>query len=440
MQHRHEMNLPQPESFYTTPLAFDVKVDSAACGTFTLPKGTAFTLGAPTVFAHFLAAAHGTQHTASIESVSLAALRFFRSGDVSPFAPIEYANMTFLTRYQWGLAFQTNAKGSLEHQPRGITKLHSEAMKIHTEHFAYGLAVHFTATLLGIPIDRFFFLTAAGARPDFRARVSATELSSACGGSVGALSATGYLIALEVKARTGWASYRHTSDEGVNLLYNLSKKATTRLNHAFLSVIVSLPDKTPSLRTRTKLILADPGDPVVLGRTDQAILLLEESLPLLLKHGLWPTLSSALHWLRRLRGALTDNQKELLQAVKKYSEQHQYKIVIKKTPMGRSYNGRVFNDVILRLGQVNNRGMTRTEAKRRLALDQLGHVWYSGADTAWINIVQSEDTDRLLGYGVRGVDNSYLSAQSAFFFDEEPLTDEIRAGVRNILRLALKRW
>ena len=69
-----------------------------------------------------------------------------------------------------------------------------------------------------------------------------------------------------------------------------------------------------------------------------------------------------------------------------------------------------------------------------------GYAWYSGADCAWIRIVFTKDTDGLLTYGVRGQSDIDLSAQSAFFLDEVPMTDLMREGTRNGLRLALQHW
>lgn len=142
-------------------------------------------------------------------------------------------------------------------------------------------------------------------RPDFRARVSAAELSAT---GIAALSASGHVVRLEVKARTGWASYRRKGGDGLELLHDLSNKAASKANCVFLSVIVSLPGKDQKRAKRARIILADPGDPTALERDDQIVLLLEESLHQLVRHGLWPTLSSALDWLRLLRGKLTEEK------------------------------------------------------------------------------------------------------------------------------------
>jgi hypothetical protein len=116
--------------------------------------------------------------------------------------------------------------------------------------------VDFVANLLDIPIDRFFFTPAGGARPDFRARVSAAELSA---NGIAALSTSGHVVRLEVKARSGWASYRHEGMDGLDLLHDLSKKAASKANCVFLAVIVSVPGKGQKRARRTRIILADPG-------------------------------------------------------------------------------------------------------------------------------------------------------------------------------------
>jgi hypothetical protein len=432
------MILSQAESFYTTPLLFEVKVDGFACGVFPLPDGTTFTLGNPTLLAPLLNKKNGTNHTADLESVSVAALRFLRAGGVRALEPVEYASLLFLTRYQWGLAFELGKNGSLKHSALNTAALHAEATKTHTEQFAYGLAVHFLATLLGIPIDRFYFITGSGARPDFNARVSMRELRE---NGICALSAAGHVVQLEVKARTGWASSRATGPQGLALLHNLSKKSAAGPGNAFLSVIVSLPSREQSQRgqSRTRLILVDPGEPQVLAESAQLILLLEESVPLLIKHGLWPTLSSALNWLRTLRGALTHGEETLIDFMGRRNGQLQYKLVELQRD-GRTFNGRIFSDVSLRLGRPNERAMTPGEAESRLALGEFGSTWFSGADVSWINIIQSQDAAALLRYGVRGESPIDLSAKSAFMMDEEPMTADIRGAIRRELSLALKHW
>src|SRR5579863_299355 len=123
MEILQEITLPQPESFYTQSLAFDVKLDTSACGSFSLADGTNFTLDGPTLLASVLTAANGTPHHANLESISLAALRFLRDGEVNLFAPLEYASLIFLTRYYWGFAFRHTAKGSIRHAPAATAKL-----------------------------------------------------------------------------------------------------------------------------------------------------------------------------------------------------------------------------------------------------------------------------------------------------------------------------
>jgi hypothetical protein len=431
-----EIALPQSESFYTQSLGFDVVLDGSACGSFSLADGTNFSLDGPTLLASVLASANGARHLANLESISLAALRFLRDGKVKLFAPAEYSSLIFLTRYYWGLAFRQTARGSLRHAPASSATLHSEALRTHTEQFAYGLAVDFVADLLGIPIDRFFFIPAGGARPDFRARVSAAELSA---NGIAALSASGHVVRLEVKARTGWASYRHEGMDGLDLLHDLSKKAASKANCVFLSVIVSVPGKAQKRGRRARIILADPGNPTPLETNDQVILLLEESLHQLVRHGLWPTLSSALDWLRLLRGRLTEGEQSLLRFTEGHRDQLQYRLLTERRA-NRAFTGRLFSDVVLRLGHPGERNMTRTEAEQRVAQDDLGRAWYSGADQAWIEAVQAHDAERFLNYGLKQSTAGSPFGKSAFILEEETMTEDLRAAVRNGLKAALNRW
>jgi hypothetical protein len=436
MRVQHELELPRPENFYTKQLHFEVKVDGLVCALFTMNDGTTFTLEAPTLLAAALSGVHGTLHDASLEALTVAALRFYRSGNVRLFSPAEYIDLLFLTRYQWGLAFEENSRTSIKHAVQQT--LHPEALKTHTEQFAYGLAVHFVAKLLGVPTDRFFFINGAGARPDFRARISAAELAASTGGNIAALTPGGHMIQLEVKARTGWANY-HKGEEGLQLLYNLSMKASSSPNYATISIVISLPGKGQSRQKRTRILVADPGDPPMLDAKDQLVLLLEEALPLLIRHGLWPTLSSALDWLKDVRGSLTDHERSLFEFIEQHRNEVQYRLH-EKLHGGRVFNGRVFSDVVLRLGRLGERGMTRDEAEERLTIDDLGRAWYSGVDKEWIRIVQAHDAEGFLNFGLRSAGGKDLSAQSAFIILDEPMTDDIRQGVRGALKAALRRW
>jgi hypothetical protein len=292
--------------------------------------------------------------------------------------------------------------------------------------------------LLGIPIDRFFFVTASGARADFHAQVTATELRQA-GVGLGALAPRGYIAELEVKARTGWASFRSTGPLGVALLKNLHGKVQLRPTRAFLGIIVALPGRTGAPRTRAKIVIADPGDAVVVSEEEQTVLLLEQAISLLYQHGLWPTLAQALAWLHDVR-ALRERELELRALVDRFVGIGQYRI-LRREHEGRRFNGRIFNDVIARVGQVHNRGMRQEEAEERLRLYDLGHAWYSGVDEDFVQVIEERDAPRLRRFGVRGEDPDHdLSGRSAFHVEEEPMTENLRASVRNELQLALSRW
>lgn len=437
MQFRHDVELPCSEDFYTKSLGFEVKVDSSACGSFTGKDGSTFSLEAPGLLAGPLSSVNNTVHQATLEQLSEAALRFYRSDTVGDFSVAEYIDVLFWTRYQWGMAFEENSKSSIKHRFQG--KLHPEALRAQTEQFGYGLSIHFVAKLLGIPIDRFFFIDAAGSRPDFYVQISAAELAASSGGNIAALSADGHQIQLEVKARTGWASYRTGSDDGLSLLRNLSLKAASKPEFATISLLVSLPNKDQTRATFARILVADPGDPPMREKKDQVLLLLDAALPLLVRHGLWPTLSSALQWIQDLRGDLNDGELPLLKFIQGHSGRAQYSIVT-KVHDGRTFNGRIFSDVVLHLGRVGERRMSQSEAQSRLETDDLGRAWFSGADKNWMEIVQKHDGEGLLTYGLGGHGQPDLSGHSAFLLLNEPMTDEIRASVRNELKNALRRW
>jgi hypothetical protein len=246
-------------------------------------------------------------------------------------------------------------------------------------------------------------------------------------------------VELEVKARTGWASFRSTGAQGVALLENLHGKVTLRPTRAFLGLIVALPGRAGKRRKRAKIVIADPGEAVALDEQKQTELLLDQAISLLYQHGLWPSLARALAWLRELR-ELTEHEIELSELVDRYADVNQYTIV-RREHDSRQFNGRIFNDVIARLGQVERRGMQREEAEQRLHLNDFGHAWYSGADEDFVRIIEERDDQQLRKFGVRGEGSRRdLGGRSAFHVAEEPMTQDLRDAVRNLLQLALRRW
>jgi hypothetical protein len=166
---------------------------------------------------------------------------------------------------------------------------------------------------------------------------------------------------------------------------------------------------------------------------------LEGSLTLLVRHGLWPTLSSTLDWLRELRGGLTENEQALDRFVEGHQDRTQRRIVHREYD-GRVFNGRIFSDIVLRLGRLGERGMPEDEARSRLATDDLGRAWFLGADKDWISIIQRHDAKALLAYGVRQQGTKGSAGHSAFVLIDEPMTEEIRDMVRIDLKNALNRW
>ncbi len=435
MRIRHELDLPQREGFYTKNLAFEVKVNLSVCGPHFF-KGKTFTLEPPTLLSSHLSGVDKSIHRVSLEAISEAALRFYSSENRPQFSTTEYIDHLFWTRYQWGLAFEESTKGSLRHRPR--TVLHSEALRALTEQFAYGLSIHFVAKLLGVPTDRFFFIDAAGARADFQAKLTSAELLATHGGNIGVLDPNGYRVLLEVKARTGWADYR-TGKNGLELLENLSHKTLARPDYVTISLVIALPNKTLIREPLTRILIADPGEPIMLNESDQVVLLLEEAIPLLVRHGLWPTLSSALDWLEALGVASTQERETLLPLVEAHKGRRQY-VLVTEIRDGRTFNGRIFSDVTIRLGRTGDRSMSLEEAERRLQTDDLGRAWFSGADVEWIKIIQARNAEALLSYGLKLPGQRDLSGQSAFTLFELPITEEIRAGVRDSLKSSLRRW
>lgn len=437
MKVRHEFALPQDQAFYTTDRQFDVKMDPAACGTFT-SDNEQFTLAASSGALGPILATCPTQHSASLETISEAAMRFYQGGGVHPFAAADYNSMLFMTRFLFGHAFAVGHTNSLEHACGQNGVFHSEARASQTEFFAYGLASHFAATLLGIPIDRFFFVTANGARADFNARVTAAELGQA-GVGIGALAPGGFIVELEVKARTGWSSFRTNGQEGRALLKNLHGKVVRSQTRAFLGMIVSLPRVLGSPHGRARILIADPGEAEPLDAVQQTVLLLEQATSRLYQHGLWPTLARALAWLKELRPL--HKSELLLREMTEQLDGTPQPRLMRRERDGRTFNGRIFSEVVERIGQIENRRMSHEEADDRLRVGDLGNAWYSGVDDSFVQVIEKRDDSRLRRFGVRGSDGGRdLAGRSAFHMEEEPMTEDIRAFIRSELRAALRRW
>lgn len=441
--------LPRGNAFYTKTRSFKISVDGKACGTFNIARPKkggpkTFSLPSPTMLLAPLNQAAASPFQASLETISEAAMRFYQPRGAKRLALVHYQAALFMERYFWGLAFTDGTVGSLEWNSSPRAPLHSEARKPIAESFAYGLALSFVANLLRVSTDRFFFVTVSGARADFESDFSAAELLAA-GATFGALAPNGVVVEVEVKARSGWASFQSGSDRGRALLENLYRKSTSAQNRILLSTIVSVPSRnartpTRKARTPTHLIVADPGEAQPLPEAEQAIILLEQLVFLLLRHGLWPTLRSALEWLQTLKGGhLSRREASLLR----------WRPVVDSPPLqgricheehgGRTFIGWEFSEVVLRLGHRGRRHMPRREAIDRLETSDFGHFWFSGVDMNLIAIVQEKRLEELLRHGT-GSPEAASPPASAFYFMPFQPDPERQNLVRRSLEQALQKW
>lgn len=397
-----QITLPQDAAFYEQEFEYDVIVDSAACGNFVVAiagKPVTFTYSLNPILEQVIRPlGQGKSYSTTLENVLDATARYFRTGNPQ-FSMPELLDQRFLLARDFGFAFRHTKGKSLAHENLDLRKLHSERTKQVTELLGYGLTIDFARQLFDLPPERFFFINGAGARADFRSHLSYQELTSK-GGNVALVSRSGHVFNLEVKAFSGWESYRTGSVEGRELLHGIHAKAASSSRGLFLAAIAALPEASKAKNPvgRCRIVLADPGDPLRLGERDQLVIILNETLTEVLRLGLWPTAWWILRWLRRL-DAFSQEHNQIQERLDAFAEMRQY-TTESRTVHGIKYWGRTFSEALTLLGSPGNRGLTRQEAVVRLETRHWGWFWFSGLHQAVISAIPNEDTETMLSFHV----------------------------------------
>jgi hypothetical protein len=369
----------------------------------------------------------------SLEDISSAALQFYQSGNNDVLEGAWHRDRLFMTRYDLGCILRANSAGSLS-----VTEanLHSEARRRVVEVFGYGVCVSLLADALGIPYDRFEFITGAGCRPDFEATVTEEELA-AKGCTVASLAPDGFKVFLEVKARTGWKSFR-SSGEGHGLLLNLAQKAGTVSPGVFVGALVGL-DSSGS--RATKVMLADPGQMRPLPLDEQLDVVLRRIAYQSYRVGLWVQLRKTLDWMKDLGLPSPVTDKSLVERVaRRYEETLKQPGIWTRSVGQRLFNGRLFCEAWELLGTRGDRHMTKQKAQMMLGTGDLGRLFFRGMDTRVDYLVTARDRDGLLSYGVRGRSDVDLAGGSFFVEVPEIWTRERRDYVRDSIESALDNW
>jgi len=310
MRMLQEITLPQTEDFYTKPFRFPVSLVSGACKGYTEdgpPKKT-FPLALDPAMQKLLKG-YGATHNATLESIASSAIQYFRTS-TGPAEALDHIELRFLLAYDFGRVMTCGPKGitgeRLGPASPKTSMRHGEAVKKTSEMFGYGLALHYVASALGVPVDWFTFILESGARADFSAEKSLEELIDANPILV-TLGPSGQRIYVEVKARIGWDSMREKKDSA-GLLLNCAKKAASCKDGILLSIIIGLPARSDSPKRTPKILVADPNSPEPLSREEQTAFLLDRYLFQAERYGLQVLRFNILRWLRELGAQLSEEQ------------------------------------------------------------------------------------------------------------------------------------
>lgn len=446
MQMTQDITLPKTEDFYTKPYEFSVSLVGGACRDYVDPGPPRKVL--PLHLDSSMQKAiqgYGPHHKASLEDIAASSIQFFRTaaGDSEI---LDHHELRFMMAYDFGRVMTCGLNGNtgtrLGPATRTTSMRHSEAVKRTTEMFGYGLSLHFTASVLGVPTDRFTFILGSGSRPDFEATFTPDEIIAAAP-TLQTLNPAGQRVYVEVKARVTWGSMRERNDS-TGLLLNCARKAESCSDGIFLAILIALPPYSDSPRRTPHILVADPNDPPALSPEKQAEFLLERYLFHAQRYGLHLLKLRILQWLRQLDVDLSEVRRGELQDLEaKYQREEGTKdpLLVRREVNGRTCQGRFFSSLLERLGRPGNRRLTIEEAERALEDDgPIGKKYFAGVDEDLVTIIASQHMQRLLTFGVRGMGSVDLTAKSAFRTQDYQVETEERKQVRNAISQALGIW
>ncbi len=384
-----------PFSVVTEPCGEEVTVECA--------NGTerTITLSVAPELKSYLDAFGATPIKTSLEEATSAAMQFYQGEDSLVWPAERYADKLHMLRYDVGLAFDATSSNSIAHVKEGI--LHGEAKKPLVEILGYGLAIVAASKILKIGIDRFAFIIGRDSRPDFSATITTAELLSETA-TTKVVTSDGFRIGLEAKARSDhMGSFFVTRGRDIGkpneILASLLKKCSNMEDgDGFLGMVVTSEKRHADGSGETRITLADPGRPARLDPAQETKFLLAALLPRLRRMGVWGTLHSAAEWLGVLGETLSPGEEALLREVPAKGDS----FLPQETFEGISYRGRIFSDVIRRLGPLGRRRpmISRSEIERRLAFGDAGPLWFCGVRLDLVDVLASQDSAALSALGV----------------------------------------
>lgn len=444
---RREIVLPHDSAFYTTPRPFRVRLDTDACGELE-HNGDRFSLK-PSLDMQKFMATWPDEHEVSVKEAAEFAVRFDRAKGLPTWSVAQHRDAITMALKRFGDTYTVGKADSLA--PRA--RRHTEAFRKANELLAYGVALHFVATVLRIPPERFFLRGDNGeARPDFMARVRSEELRGA-GLHLGAISHRGMVINIEVKSLFSHASFRAKSVAGRQLLHQIWKKSEhLGKGQPMLAIAVAL--KEAKSVSAPFIIIADPGDVERMPDEDLLPTLLSELVVLFNRFGVYGGAGGALRWLEHIGELKTPSAREAeLMEERKGTDQP---LPVEEIS-GRDFRGRIFSDLLAGLGQTGDRPVSESEVRSRLDADELGEIFFSGVDDELLEIVHAKNKSALLEFGLGTTPQGHplaeqqgstrsvsLRDQSGIprrWFAQKPLpAADYRQSIRAEVRAQLNRW
>jgi hypothetical protein len=399
------IELPRPAEFYTKERVFPFTVATEPCGAEVIVKaadGTKrkVTLSIAPELKSYLDAFGASSITTSLEDATAAAMQFYQGEDSTEWPAERYADKLHMLRYDVGLAFNETSSNSIAHE-REI--LHGEAKKPLVELLGYGLAIVAASKILKIGVDRFAFLLGRESRPDFAATITGAELLSEAA-TTKIVTSDGLKVGLEAKARSDhMGSFFVTRGENKgkpnDILTSLLQKCSNMNDgDGFLGLVITSEKRHANGTGETRITLADPGTPAKLDHAQETRFLVGALLPKLRRMGVWGTLHSAAAWLRALGETLSPGEDAFLRGVPSKGDA----FLPRETFDGTAYRGRIFSDVIRRLGPQGRRQpmISRSEIERRLAFADAGPLWFCGVRLDLVDVIASQDSVALATLGL----------------------------------------
>ncbi len=464
---QYDLTLPGTEAHYSTDRDVYIKVDNSICGKQLIDKkgnahtnpatNTPWVLQQSTQLGPILApwvpkpgtGGSGTAAPFSIERVSEAAMRYFMPGDSLTHPHDMYQEELFLVRRGFGRALRQASNGSFSVDPGSLKHQNPELRKLLVEQFAYGVAIAWVTKALGITDDRISFIKGGGVRADFRATLTLADL--AAHPTVQALAPAGFVLNVEVRGRTGFASYSSKSGinvQGGRMLADFAKKAASQPTAAFLGIVVSLPTPSVQAAGKTRLLIADPNEPEILPEDARLAWLLDQIARRSMTFGLWGLAAAALDWRAHLdlpRGF--DDPRaaaEMVSLRERLGPRATQTRIQHREFDGVTYNGWVFSSAVMSLGSRGNRRTSREEVRRLLDGPTVGRYWFSGVDVELQEAVTQRNRSFVLQFGLERPHmlQQPSSARLRPMFVTKPITpdDLDEEAARIELRQALEHW